>query len=98
MPLDAAREGLIALHGQLVVLFVQRNAELEARVGELEERLERQERALSRNSGNSGMAPSSDDLPGKKAPEPKPRRTGKKRQGKQPGAPGRVPGLEPGSG
>jgi|SRR5215472_13639183 len=88
MPLDAARDGLIALQGQLIVLLVQRNAELEARAGEMEERLARLERALSRNSGNSGMAPSSDDLPGKKAPEPKPKRTGKKRQGKQPGAPG----------
>jgi hypothetical protein len=73
------------LREQLIVLLVQRNAGLEARVGELEERLER---AVSRNSGNSGMAPSSDDLPGKKAPEPKPERPGKKKQGKQPGAPG----------
>lgn len=88
MPLDGVRDGLIALQGQLIVLLVQRNAELEARVGEMEERLARLERSLSRNSGNSGMAPSSDDLPGKKAPEPKPKRTGKKRQGKQPGAPG----------
>ena len=34
------------------------------------------------------MPPSADDLPGKVAPEPKPKRTGKKRQGKQRGAPG----------
>jgi transposase len=47
------------------------------------------ERAVSRNSGNSGMPPSAGDLPGRKAPAPKPGRGGgKKKQGKQPGAPG----------
>ena len=35
------------------------------------------------------MPPSADDLPGKTAPEPRPKRgSGKKRQGKQRGAPG----------
>ncbi len=33
------------------------------------------------------MPPSADDLPGKTAPAPKPKRGGKRRQGKQPGAP-----------
>jgi transposase len=67
-----------------------RNAELTAQVTDLAERLARLERAVSRNSGNSSMPPSADDLPGKAAPEPKPGRgNGKKRrQGKQPGAPG----------
>jgi transposase len=66
-----------------------RNGELAGRVAELEERLAKLERALSRNSGNSGMAPSADDLPGKTPPAPKPKRgDGKKRQGKQRGAPG----------
>jgi hypothetical protein len=65
-----------------------RNAELAAQVTDLAERLARLERAVSRNPGNSGMPPSADDLPGKVAPEPKPKRTGKTRQGKQPGAPG----------
>jgi transposase len=66
-----------------------RNAELGARVADLEERLARLERAVSRNSGNSSMPPSADDLPGKTAPGPKPGRgNGKRRQGKQPGAPG----------
>jgi transposase len=88
MPLDAVRDGLIAVQGQLIVLLARRNAELEARVGELEDRLAKLERAVSRNSGNSGMPPSADDLPGKKAPEPKPKRGGKRKQGKQPGAPG----------
>jgi transposase len=58
-------------------------------VGELEDRLARLERAVSRNSGNSSMPPSADDLPGKTALQPrKSRGGGKKRQGKQPGAPG----------
>lgn len=96
MPLDAARDGLIALQGQLIVMLTRRNAELEARnaelearVGKLEGRLERLERALSRNSGNSSLPPSSDDQPGKTQPAPKPKRgDGKKKQGKQRGAPG----------
>ena len=63
-------------------------AELKARNAELEERVARLERLISRNSGNSSMAPSTDDLPGKKPPEPGPRRGGGRRPGKQPGAPG----------
>ena len=42
-----------------------RNAELAAQVADMAERLARLERAVSRNSGNSGMPPSADDLPGK---------------------------------
>ena len=58
-------------------------------IGELRERVARLERLVSRNSGNSSMPPSSDDLPGKKPPERKPRRGGGQRKpGKQPGAPG----------
>src|ERR1022692_2000794 len=46
-------------------------------------------RRLGRNSGNSSMAPSADDLPGRKPPAPKPMRgKGGRRPGKQPGAPG----------
>ncbi len=66
-----------------------RNGELSGRVAELEERLARLERLLSRNSGNSGMPPSLDDVPGKTPPAAKPGRgNGKKKQGKQRGAPG----------
>jgi len=50
------------------------NAELKAQIAELEERIARLERLISRNSGNSSMPPSTDDLPGKKPPE---RRTGR---------------------
>ena len=46
-------------------------------------------RRLGRNSGNSSMPPSSDDLPGKVPPERQRRGKGSGRsQGKQPGAPG----------
>jgi hypothetical protein len=84
--------------GIVIGILESRNSELEARnaalsvqVGDLAERLAKLERALSRNSGNSGMPPSADDLPGRRAPEPGPRpgAGGKKRRpGKQEGAPG----------
>ena len=45
------------------------NAELRAQITELAERVARLERLVSRNSGNSSMPPSTDDLPGKKPPE-----------------------------
>jgi transposase len=61
----------------------------DAKIAELAERVVRLERLISRNSGNSGMPPSADDLPGKTPPAPRPKRgAGKRRQGKQPGAPG----------
>jgi transposase len=65
------------------------NAELKAQIAEQAEKIARMERLISRNSGNSSMPPSTDDLPGKTPPE---RRTGqggmKRKPGKQPGAPG----------
>ena len=70
----------------------ERIAALEALVADLRERLEAAERAGSRNSGNSSMPPSSDDLPGRKMPRQQRRaaeRSEKKRsRGKQPGSPG----------
>ena len=60
----------------------------DAKIAELEERVARLERLISRNSGNSSMPPSADDLPGKKPPERRPRRGGGRKPGKQPGAPG----------
>jgi transposase len=80
---------LAGVQGVLIEILEKRNAELSAQVADLTERLEKLERQVSRNSGNSGMPPSADDLPGKVAPEPKPGRgDGKRRQGKQRGAPG----------
>jgi hypothetical protein len=87
-PLGDAKDALIVLQGQLIAVLAARNAEREARVADLEQRLARVERAVSRNSGNSSMPPSADDLPGKKPPEREPRRGGSRRPGKQPGAPG----------
>jgi transposase IS66 family protein/uncharacterized protein DUF6444 len=64
------------------------NAELKAQLAEQAEKIARLERLISRNSGNSSMPPSTDDLPRKKPAEPKTRRGGGRRPGKQPGAPG----------
>ena len=66
-------------------------AVLQALVADLREQLESALRASSRNSGNSSMPPSSDDLPGRKPPRKQRRaaeRAEKKKRGKQPGSPG----------
>ena len=60
----------------------------DAKIADLEKRLARVERLLSRNSGNSSMPPGTDDLPGKKPPEPKAKRGQGRKPGKQRGAPG----------
>jgi hypothetical protein len=70
-----------------------RIAALEAAVADLREQLAAAERAGSRNSGNSSMPPSADDLPGRKPPGRQRRAAGraegkKRRRGKQPGSPG----------
>lgn len=44
------------------------NAELKTQLAEQAEKIARLERLISRNSGNSSMPPSSDDLPGQKPP------------------------------
>ena len=56
----------------------------------LQEKVERLERLVSRNSGNSSFPPSMDAQPGRKRPAPRKRggSDGSRRQGKQPGAPG----------
>jgi transposase len=64
------------------------NAQLRAQITELAERVARLERRISRNSGNSSMPPSADDLPGRTPPQRRPRRGGGRGPGKQPGAPG----------
>jgi hypothetical protein len=93
-PEDLSRGELIALvrkqAGTLSDLR-QENTALREANAKLEERLAQVERALSRNSGNSSMSPSSDDLPGRKKPPPK-KQTEKTssggNRGKQPGAKG----------
>ena len=62
--------------------------ELTALVRELREQLDAARRAASRNSGNSSMPPSADDMPGRKAPAPRAKPGGGRKPGKQPGAPG----------
>ena len=82
----AAQDEQIAGHGEQI-------AALEALVAELRERLDAARRAASRNSGNSSMPPSSDDLPGRRPATRRERRAAeraerKRKPGKQPGAPG----------
>jgi transposase len=73
----AARDGLIAEQARLI--------------GELQDRVGRLERAASRNSGNSSMPPSTDDLPGRRPPSRQRRRAAERaarKRGRQPGSPG----------
>ncbi len=83
----ALQEANARLREQNAELQAQ-NAELKAQLAEQAGKIAQLERLISRNSGNSSMPPSADDLPGKKPPERKPRRGGGSRPGKQPGAPG----------
>jgi transposase len=83
-PLEDPRDALIREQAERI-------AALEAVVADLREQLAVAARARSRNSGNSSMPPSSDDLPGRKPPRRERRaaeRAGKRKQGKQPGSPG----------
>ena len=61
-----------------------------AAISELQARVERLERLVSRNSGNSSFPPSMDAQPGRARPKPRSRRRadGSRGPGKQPGAPG----------
>ncbi len=86
------RDALIREQAQLIAAQAEKIAALEAVVAGLRGQLEAAERAGSRNSGNSSMPPSSDDLPGRKPPR-KQRRAAeraekKKKRGKQPGSAG----------
>jgi len=66
-------------------------AEQAAAIAELAAKVERLERLVSRNSGNSSFPPSMDAQPGRTRPKPKPRRRradGSRGPGKQPGAAG----------
>jgi len=78
---ELSREELIAL----VLQLREANAVLEARVRGLE-------RLVSRNSGNSSMPPSGDDLPGRTKPAPKRAKSSGRKRGKQPGAQGTAMG------
>jgi transposase len=81
--------GLLAERDVRIAQLEAENTELRRAVDELREQVARLARIVSRNSGNSSMPPSADDLPGRILPQQKQRRGGKKRKpGKQPGAPG----------
>ena len=85
------RDALIREQAQLIETQAEKIAALEAVVADLREQLAAAERPGSRNSGNSSMPPSSDDLPGRRPPRKQRRaaeRAGKKKRGKQPGSPG----------
>jgi transposase len=89
---EMSREQLIALTRVLLAenaRLTERVAVLEKENAELRERVARLERLISRNSGNSGMPPAGDDLPGKPRPKDKPAKAAAgRRRGKQPGTPG----------
>jgi hypothetical protein len=57
----------------------------DAKIAALEERVARLERLISRNSGDSSMPPSTDDVPGKKPLERRPQRGTGRKPGKQRG-------------
>ena len=93
LPEDDPRDALIREQAARLEEQAGQIAALTALVAELREQLDGACRAASRNSGNSSMPPSGDDLPGRRAPARKERhaaeRAEKKRnRGKQPGAPG----------
>jgi transposase len=80
----AARDEVIAAQGGQLAAQQEQIEELRAKMARLE-------RALSRNSGNSSMPPSADDLPGRRPPSRQQRRAAERaarKRGKQPGAPG----------
>src|SRR5258708_17571696 len=78
----AARDALIS---EQAAAIEELRSDVGARAGQVAEL----RRHLGRNSGNSSMAPSADDLPGRTPPRAKPGRgKGGRKPGKQPGAPG----------
>src|SRR5260221_5312971 len=84
----AARDAVIAEQARVLEEQAAAIGELGADVVALAAEVRDLRRRLGRNSGNSSMAPSADDLPGRTPPAPKPKRGGGRKPGKQPGAPG----------
>jgi hypothetical protein len=81
---ELPREELIALVREQAGLITQ----LREANAALEERVRRLERLVSRNSGNSSMPPSTDDLPGRAKPAARRARKSGRARGKQQGAKG----------
>jgi hypothetical protein len=84
----AARDAVIAAQGRANAALAGRVADLEAVNAQLLARVERLERLVSRNSGNSSFPPSMDDQPGRTPPRKPGRKRGNRKPGGQPGAPG----------
>lgn len=90
-PAGDPRDAVILEQERRLAAQAEQIAALEAVAADLREQLAAAERAGSRNSGNSSMPPSSDDLPGRTPPRKQRRaaeRAEEKRRGKQPGSPG----------
>src|SRR5258708_3943755 len=83
----AARDGLIAEQARVLEEQAAAIGELRADVVALAAEVRELRRRLGRNSGNSSMAPSAEDVPGRTPPRAKRRR----------GKGGRKPGGQPGS-
>lgn len=81
---ELSREELIAL----ALRLVEANTALEERARQLEERVRQLQRQVSRNSGNSSMPPSTDDLPGRVKPGSRRTKSTGGKRGKQKGAQG----------
>jgi len=85
----AARDAVIAEQARVLEEQAAAIGELRADVVALAAEVRDLRRRLGRNSGNSSMAPSADDLPGRTPPPAKPKRgKGGRKPGGQPGAPG----------
>jgi hypothetical protein len=86
-PEEMSRGELVELVGTQAVLLEEQAVELER----LRLDVERLKRLISRNSRNSSIPPSTDDLPGRKKPARKAKPTAgatKRKRGKRPGAAG----------
>jgi hypothetical protein len=95
LPPEDPRDALIREQAALITGLSAQVTDLSAQIAELtalvrglREQLDAARRAASRNSGNSSMPPSADDLPGRKAPAPRAKPGSGRKPGKQPGAPG----------
>jgi transposase len=85
----AARDAVIADQARVLEEQAAAVGELRADVVALAAEVRDLRRRLGRNSDNSSMAPSADDLPGRTPPPARPKRgKGGRRPGGQPGAPG----------
>jgi transposase len=90
MPPDAARDAVITVQARVIEMLAAETARLAGQVTDLAARVERLERLASRNSENSSMPPSADNLPGRTPPRGRPgqQKKGERKPGKQPGSPG----------